>query len=228
LASSSASPKPPPASAPIAILGGTFDPVHNAHLALARAALEQLHAAQVLWIPTGRPGYRGAPVAGAEHRVAMLHAALAGEPRYSIDMRELAPRASGYTVDTLGALRSELGGERPIVLLIGDDQLAVLDQWKSWKTLFELAHLAVYPREGWTPQANPEVRAQLDARSSKPGDNWAARPAGSIIPLTLPPLAVSSTDIRKRLSRGDDVSALLPAPVLEYLKSRMLYRNGPT
>jgi nicotinate-nucleotide adenylyltransferase len=216
-----------PSPAPIAILGGTFDPVHNAHLALARAALEQLGAARVVWVPTGRPGYRRAPVAGAEHRLAMLRAALAGEPRYAIDLRELSPRASGYTVDTLAALRAELGAAQPLVLIIGDDQLAALDTWKRWRQLFELAHLAVYPREGWHPEANPAVRAELEARRVKPGDAWAARPAGSIIALALPPLAVSATEVRRRLARGEDASALLPAPVLEYLKSRTLYRNGP-
>src|SRR6202008_2593248 len=85
----------------VGILGGTFDPVHNAHLALAGTALRELPLDEILWIPTGTPGYRNPPVAPAEHRLAMLKLALAGEPRYRIDIRELAPGASGYTVDTL-------------------------------------------------------------------------------------------------------------------------------
>src|SRR5258708_32878731 len=95
----------------IGILGGTFDPVHNAHLAMAGAALRELGLDEILWIPTGAPGYRHAPIASAEHRLAMLKLALAGEPHYRIDIRELAPGASGYTVDTLKSLRSEIGSQ---------------------------------------------------------------------------------------------------------------------
>ncbi len=79
----------------VGILGGTFDPVHNAHLAIARAALERLDLGRILWIPTGAPPYRAAPVASASHRVAMLRLAIADEPRYAIDERELAARSLG-------------------------------------------------------------------------------------------------------------------------------------
>ena len=90
---------------PVGILGGTIDPVHNAHLAIAARALEALSLSRVLWIPTGAPRYRNPPAAPAAHRVAMLRLALEGEPRYAIEERELAPNASGYTYDTLVALR---------------------------------------------------------------------------------------------------------------------------
>src|SRR5258708_40081031 len=93
----------------IGILGGTFDPVHNAHLAMAGAALRELGLDEILWIPTGAPGYRHAPIASAEHRLAMLKLALAGEPHYRIYLRGLAPGAPGYTVDTRTSLRSQSG-----------------------------------------------------------------------------------------------------------------------
>src|SRR5258705_13875867 len=89
----------------IGILGGTFDPVHNAHLAIAGAALRELKLQQVLWMPTGAPAYRPAPIAPAEHRLAMLKLATAGEPLYSVDERELRPDASGFTVDSVSSLR---------------------------------------------------------------------------------------------------------------------------
>ena len=91
----------------IGIFGGSFDPVHNAHLAMARAALEGLPLQEILFVPTGTPRYRNPPVASAEHRVAMLKLAIQGEPRYRLDERELAPGASGYTADTLKSLRSD-------------------------------------------------------------------------------------------------------------------------
>jgi glutamate-5-semialdehyde dehydrogenase len=96
--------------ASVGILGGTFDPVHHAHLAIARRALDALGASRILWIPTGAPRYRQPPVASAEHRVAMVALAIEGEPRYVLDKRELATDASGYTYDTLAALRATRHG----------------------------------------------------------------------------------------------------------------------
>ena len=96
----------------IGILGGTFDPAHNAHLAIAGAALRELELEQVLWMPTGAPAYRPAPVAAAAHRVAMLKLAIEGEPRYVIDERELRPGASGYTFDSVKALKETCKNER--------------------------------------------------------------------------------------------------------------------
>src|SRR5258706_5736856 len=110
----------------IGILGGTFDPVHNAHLAMARAALQSLSLSEILFIPTGAPQYRNPPVASAAHRLAMLKLAVEENPKFKIDQRELAPGASGYTVDTLKSLRSEIGSTHSLYLLIGADQFTPL------------------------------------------------------------------------------------------------------
>lgn len=176
------------------ILGGTFDPVHNAHLALARAALEHLALERILWLPTGAPKYREPARTSAAHRVAMLRLAVAGEPRYAIDERELDPGHSGYTVDTLQAL-----GGRP-VLLLGADQYARLETWHRWREVLELATLAVFARPGW-----------------KVADGRARH-----VPFA--PMDISASDIRARLARGADVSALVPAAVLDYIRRHGLYR----
>ncbi len=184
---------------PVAILGGTFDPVHNTHLEMGRAALAALAPARVLWIPTGNPAYRAAPVAPAAHRLAMLRIALAGEPRYAIDERELAPGASGYTVDTLAALRAEVGPQVPLVLLMGADQYAAIHTWHRWRELAGFARIAVFARPG-TPA-----------------------PAGvDVVPMA--PSEISASDIRARIAAGRDVSALLPLAVLEYIRDNHLYR----
>jgi nicotinate-nucleotide adenylyltransferase len=175
------------------ILGGTFDPVHNAHLALARAALEHLALERILWLPTGAPKYRAPAVTPAAHRVAMLRLALAGEPRYAIDERELDPAHSGYTVDTLKAL-----GGRP-VLLLGADQYAKFEAWHRWREILELASLAVFARPGWKV---PDGRARH-------------------VPFA--PMDISASDIRARLARRADVSALVPARVLGYIRQHGLY-----
>lgn len=176
------------------ILGGTFDPVHNAHLAMARAALEQLGLETILWIPTGTPRYREPAKTPAHHRVAMLKLALAGEPRFAIDERELDPGHSGYTVDTLNSL-----GGRP-VLLLGADQYAKLETWHRWREVLELASLAVFARPGWSA---PEGRARH-------------------VPFA--PMDISASDLRARLARGEEVSARVPAKVLEYIRRHGLYR----
>lgn len=189
---------------PVAVLGGTFDPVHNAHLAIAARALDALGARRVLWLPTGAPGYRRAPVAPPEHRLAMLRLALAGETRYAIDERELAPGHSGYTYDTLAALRAELGAGTPLVMLIGGDQYARLAGWHRWKELFGLARFAVFarPGEGAGPEGVPE---------------------GAVIHVPMEPLPVSASAIRARLARGESVAGLLPAAVIEYIQLHRLY-----
>jgi nicotinate-nucleotide adenylyltransferase len=182
----------------LGILGGTFDPVHNAHLAMARAALQELKLDRVLWIPTGTPGYRSAPVASGADRVAMLRLALAGEPRCQIDERELAPGASGYTVDTLSSLRRDYEGHT-LYLLIGADQFVKLDSWHRPEEVKRLAEIGVFMR--------PEVQA--DTRGARV--------------IAMEPLPISASDIRARAARGEDLSALTPPAVANYIQRHRLY-----
>ena len=187
------------------ILGGSFDPVHNAHLAVARAALQALSLAKVLWIPSGTPPHRGAPVAPAEHRAAMVRLAIAGEPRFVLDEREIRKAAPGYTVETLEALHAELGKAADLVLLIGADQYARLATWHRWQELFSLARIAVFAR---------------------PGDTLASAERVTVMPFT--PLDISSTAIRSRIAAGDASHELLPAAVLDYIQSHRLYSSAET
>ena len=137
----------------------------------------------------------------------MLELALAGEPRYQIDARELQPEVSGYTVDTLTALQAELGPDAPLVLLMGSDQYDKLAGWHRWRELFGLARIAVIARPGWAPEASADVRA-----------------AGPVLRVEMAPLDISSTEIRRRVARGEDVSGMLPPPVLDYISTHRLYR----
>jgi nicotinate-nucleotide adenylyltransferase len=190
--------------APVGILGGTFDPVHHAHLAIARHALDALGASRILWIPTGAPHYRQPPVASAEHRVAMVTLAIAGEPRYRLDQRELAQGASGYTYDTLLALRAELGPGVPLVMLIGTDQYEKLDSWHRSRELFSLCSFAVFGRA---------ASSAAIAEQPRPG----------VVHVEMEPISISATDIRARISRGEDVSSDVPTPVLHYIQRNHLY-----
>ena len=168
---------------------------------MARAAHEQLDLEKVLWMPTGKPRYRDAPVAAPEHRLAMLRLAVEGEPAFEIDARELSPGASAYTVDTLRELRLELGRDTTLVLLIGADQYAKLAAWRRPDEVKRMARIAVAKRPG--------------------SDKKIAR--GTLL-VEMPPTAVSGTAIRSRVARGEDIGAMVPRPVASYIDEHGLYR----
>jgi nicotinate-nucleotide adenylyltransferase len=175
------------------ILGGTFDPVHNAHLAMARAALGALALDRVLFMPTGTPRYRTPAAASGGQRVAMLRLAIDGEPRFSVDERELAPGHSGYTIDTLAGFPG-----RP-VLLLGADQYAKFETWHRWREILERADLAVFARPGSTFR---------DGRARQ---------------VPFEPVDISASDIRARIARGERVAGLVPPGVADYIARHKLY-----
>jgi nicotinate-nucleotide adenylyltransferase len=165
---------------------------------MAKAALRQLSLDEVLFIPTGAPRYRKPPVASAAHRLAMLRLALQGAPRFRVDERELAPEATGYTVDTLAALRAEQP-EVELTLLIGADQHAKFEQWHRPREIERLAEIAVFSRPG------------------------VARETKRVRYVPMEPMPVSASEIRARVARGEDVSAMVPAAVASYIARHRLY-----
>ena len=136
-------PNPP---GPLGILGGTFDPIHFGHLRLGQEAMQQLSLSQVLFIPAGRPPLRDTPCATAEQRLAMVKLAIEGNPEFVVDDSEVLAATQSYTVDTLTRLRIELGPQRSLVLLLGQDAFARLESWRRWTEIFSLAHVAVATR----------------------------------------------------------------------------------
>jgi nicotinate-nucleotide adenylyltransferase len=175
--------------------------VHNAHLAMARAALDELQPEKVLFMPTGAPRYRTPAVASGEHRLAMLRLATEGEPRFEIDARELSPGVSGYTVDTLRELRLELGADTPLWLLMGADQYRKLDSWHRPQDVKKLARIAVFAR---------------------PGTNLSEKV--HLVPMQ--PMPISASEIRARVARGEDISALVPPAVANYVAAHKLYSEA--
>ncbi len=209
------------------ILGGTFDPVHLGHVALADAALRQLPLSEVLWLPSGSPGHRALPAADASHRLAMLGLATSGNPRFRIDATELAADMPTYTVHTLIRLRAQLGNAQPLLLLLGADSFLSLPTWLRWRELFDLAHIAVADRPGHRAdfsQMPPELAQQFERRSV-PGERLVASAAGGIARFDMPPLDISASAVRAALAAGQDAAHLLPGAVLAYIETHHLYRK---
>lgn len=214
----------------IGILGGTFDPVHLGHLALAEAALAALPLAEVLWLPSGSPGHRGSPLAGARERLAMLHLATEGQARYRIDASELGRDEPTYTVHTLARMRAQLGKAQPLVLLLGSDSFLSLPTWLRWHELFELAHIAVASRPGWLPSDGgpaPDLAEEIARRAARP-EQLAASAAGRVAYFPMPPTDISASAVREGLAAGRDMGDLLPAAVLAYIRTHHLYAKEKT
>ena len=214
--------------APLGLYGGTFDPVHLGHLRLAEEAVDVLGLAGVRWIPAGQPLLREVPSVAARQRLEMVRLATADNPRFSVDPAEVEADRPSYTVPTLERLRRPdvLGGERPLVLLLGADAFAGVAAWHRWETLFELAHVAVAHRPGYCLEASalsaPLART-LKQRLSLDPAVLAASPAGRIVTFAMTPLDISATRIRAALSTRESVRYLLPDALIGYLQNHRLY-----
>lgn len=199
---------------PLAIFGGTFDPVHIGHLRAAWEASERL-SADVRLVPAKIPPHRPQPVASAAERVALLRAALAGQDRLQLDLRELDRPGPSYTFDTLTSLREEFGGARPLVLLIGADAFAGLAGWHRWQELFALAHMCVLTRPAQIPAMPAELAAEVAARKAADVTELCAAPAGRVLDLVVSALGISATRIRALLAAGREPRWLVPQAMLD-------------
>ena len=190
----------------VGVFGGSFDPVHNAHVALASLALEQLGLDEVRWIPTGQPSQKTRELADAADREAMVRLAIAGEPRFVLDRAELRRRGVSYTLDTMRELKAA-EPDTEWFLILGQDQYTTLHTWRDWRELLGMVTLAVANRPGADLSANPQI-ARSDAQV-----------------VSLPMMDVSSTEVRRRVAAGESISDLVPEAVARYIERRGIYRH---
>lgn len=210
----------------IGILGGTFDPIHNGHLLLAREVLDQLHLDEIRFIPAGQPPHRPAPRTPVQRRLDMVRLATEYKPGFVLDDREIRRGGASYTVDTLAELRAELGINVGLYLLLGADAFMCLPDWHEWQRLFELAHLVVACRPGVhlvAADMGPELLAHWQQRKTNVLHDT---PSGSIIEFAMTPTDISASQIRKRLATGQSVRGLVPNTVLNYILQQHLYERS--
>lgn len=214
---------------PLVLYGGTFDPVHEGHLAIGRAVAEAV-GAPVCLLPAADPPHRPAPGASAVQRAEMIALAVAGDARLLVDRRELDRVGPSFTVDTLQEVRRERGPAAPIIWVLGVDSMVQLQTWKDWQQLFSLASLLAVQRPStetdleWLRRIAPGVHAEVHGRWVDVGSLRDA-PSGGYAALPIRPLrSESASAVREAVGAGRSIDHLVPAAVAAYIADRKLYR----
>lgn len=207
---------------PMGIFGGTFDPIHYGHLRSAFELLEALEFSEVRFMLAGNPPHREATHADGPTRVALVQAAIDGEPRFILDDRELRREGPSYSVDTLLDLRAEFA-HRSLCLVVGMDAFLSLPQWHQWREILELAHLVVAHRPGWrAPQSGTLGELLADRGTERVQDLHESR-AGRVYVRAVTQLEISSSAIRELVRAGRDPRYLVPDPVRRLLAESGCY-----
>ncbi|MGV8961288.1 MAG: nicotinate-nucleotide adenylyltransferase [Stenotrophomonas sp.] len=209
--------------------GGTFDPFHLGHLAIARGARDELQV-PVRLMPAADPPHRAPPGADAAQRARMLELAIAGEPGLQLDLRELRrarrdPGVPSWTVDTLRELRAETSPAQPLALLVGADSLIGLPGWHEWEALLELAHFVVADRPGSALDGPlpPALATYLHGAWAQTREELLRQPCGRVWRLRQPLRGESATQVRRAIENGDAWRPLVPAAVADYIAGHGLY-----
>lgn len=212
--------------ASIGILGGTFDPIHFGHLRMAQELYEELGLAKIRFIPAAIPPHRPNPQSETLHRAEMVRLAIAGNPAFSLDTRELQRPGASYTFDTLTELRAELGDQTPLCLLLGSDAFLGISTWHRWQELLTLAHIVVAHRPGASPHEDamtPTLREVWRVHQTSHHEALQETACGKILLQTITALDISASRIRNRLHHGRSPSYLLPESVCDYIHTHHLY-----
>ena len=215
--------------AALGLFGGTFDPVHFGHLRLATELAEAFHLERVVFLPAGLPYHRGrAAHATNEQRLTMLKLAIARDPRFDLDDRELRRGGNTYTYDTLAEIRAERGPEQPLVFLAGTDAFSKIAEWHRWTELFDLAHFAIAVRADdthWSSKGPGAFPKEIWPRITLNLREMLASPAGKIMTFAMTPLAISSTAMRSLAAEGASIRYLTPDPVVEFIRAHGIYAS---
>lgn len=207
---------------PIGLFGGTFDPLHYGHLRTAFELWQMLRLAEVRFMPTGSPPHREEPLAPAQLRLEMVRAAVADQPAFVVDDREVRRAGVSYSVDTLTELRAE-NPERSLCLILGMDAFLGLPNWHRWRDLLDLAHVIVAHRPGWrAPTMGPLGEVMVDRGTGSVRDLH-EQLGGRIYVHAVTQLEISSTDLRQLIAQGRDPRYIVPEEVRRIIRETKCY-----
>lgn len=219
--------RPPDIGTKLGVLGGTFDPVHRGHLAVAEKAQKRFNLDSVVFIPAAQPPHKpNYIISSFKDRLAMLEQAITGHPLFYISRLEAERQGPSYSVDTLAELRNVLGEKGEIYFIIGMDAFTEISTWKQYERLLHFADFVVVDRPAQCRERLAEVVRQWFNNYSYDAQKgvWTAGPAaGKIYPMDMEPVPVSSTQIREMVKKGRRITGLVPEKVAEYIKKNDLY-----
>jgi len=201
----------------IGILGGTFDPIHNGHLAIAGEAKAYLNLTEVIFLPAGQPWMKSdKPISAAADRVAMIRLAIRPEPCFKLSTMEVEYEGPAYSVDTIARMKATSAKASDLYFIIGWDNLNKLTLWKEPARLIEMCFLAAVPRPGYARPDMKKLEAAIPGISRK------------VILMDKPRIDISATDIRSKVAQGLSINGLVPEAVEKYIKENGLYRKQQT
>jgi nicotinate-nucleotide adenylyltransferase len=197
------------------ILGGTFDPIHNGHLAIAEEARAYLNLTEVLFLPSGRPWMKSErTISPANHRIEMIQLAIEGRPYFKLSTIETDRQEPSYSVDTVTTLKAQATEASDLYFILGWDSLAALSSWKEPSKLIEMCFLVAIPRPGYSRPDMKKLEAEIPGISKK------------VILLDKPRMNISATEIRNRVAQGLPIGRLVPEAVVKYIKENGSYRKN--
>jgi nicotinate-nucleotide adenylyltransferase len=196
----------------IGVFGGTFDPIHLGHLAVAEEVRASLGLAEVLFIPAGHPWLKAdRPISPAKPRVEMVNLAIVGHPHFKLSTCEVDRPGPSYAVDTIDILQQQLGTEARLFFFLGSDALSELPQWKEPSRLIQICHLVAFTRPGFALPPLESLESAIPGLSQH------------VTFVEVPQVDISATQIRNRVSRGASIHGLVPQAVERYIQEQGLY-----
>ncbi|MFO7941068.1 MAG: nicotinate-nucleotide adenylyltransferase [Bacillota bacterium] len=199
----------------IGVMGGTFDPIHYGHLVAAESAYESFSLSEVIFVPAGDPPHKtGDDVTPARHRLEMARLATEDNPHFRVSPIEVERAGLSYTIDTMRDFRDRYGSDVDLYFITGIDAILQIPEWNNTEGLFEICRFIAATRPGYSISELNRFKQQLHPEYRE-----------RIIALEVPALAISSTDLRRRVAEGRSIRYLVPDPVAEYIREQRLYRD---
>ena len=216
----------------VGLLGGTFNPIHYGHLRMAQALANGLGMDEVKFIPSANPPHKDSVTVSAEHRATMVKLAIADNPLFTLDKRELERQGTSYTIDTLISLREELGNNTALCLMMGSDAFIKLNTWHRWQALLDYAHIILVQRPNPLSNQGKPQEPLPDELQTLLRDHYAEdvsalheENSGLINMQAISAHEISATQIRELLKLGQSVRYLVPKQAIEYIQQQHLYQK---